>query len=265
MITNKTYNRIISLAPSITETLFAIGFGGRMVGRTESCDWPFEAETVPVIGGFKSVTVQTILNHTPDMVIGTSLHKDILANVKSLSVDTTLIPAFAVYDAPSAIRKIGRAIGAESESETIALQIEERIARIKRKALSLTRQRVCYLCDIACPAWYSCPAAASVEFLNCTLAGRKAPQVQNSDDVVKKIIADTPGVFVIPECKKCLKECINPLLNSNSMLTEYISLQKPRKAFIESKLLGRAGPRAAQALDELGRAIFGSSWEMETL
>ena len=62
--------RIISLVPSITETLFALGIGERVVGVTEYCTHPPDAvATVPKIGGTKNPQLETILALSPDIVI----------------------------------------------------------------------------------------------------------------------------------------------------------------------------------------------------
>ena len=62
--------RVVSLAPSITETLFALGFGERLVGVTNYCDYPPEALKIPKIGDFVSPNIEAIMAKTPDVVIG---------------------------------------------------------------------------------------------------------------------------------------------------------------------------------------------------
>ncbi|MEM1347293.1 MAG: helical backbone metal receptor [Myxococcota bacterium] len=62
--------RIVSLAPSLTETLFALGAGARVVGVTRFCDYPAEAKTLPKIGGFNDHDVEAILALNPDLVMG---------------------------------------------------------------------------------------------------------------------------------------------------------------------------------------------------
>ena len=68
--------RIVSLAPSVTETLFALGFGDRLVGVTTSCDYPAEARKIPKIGGFMSPSLETIVAKRPSIVIGVSSATD---------------------------------------------------------------------------------------------------------------------------------------------------------------------------------------------
>src|SRR5581483_11779669 len=68
--------RIVSLAPSVTETIFALGFGDRLVGVTTYCDYPAAARRLPKIGSFTSPSLEAILARRPDLVIGVSSATD---------------------------------------------------------------------------------------------------------------------------------------------------------------------------------------------
>jgi iron complex transport system substrate-binding protein len=62
--------RVVSVSPSTTETLFAIGAGDRVVGRSRFCDWPPEATKLPVVGGVLDANFETIVQLEPDLVVG---------------------------------------------------------------------------------------------------------------------------------------------------------------------------------------------------
>jgi iron complex transport system substrate-binding protein len=62
--------RVVSLTPSTTETMFAIGAGDRLVGRSRYCDWPEEAKKLPQVGGYVDPSFEAILALSPDLVIG---------------------------------------------------------------------------------------------------------------------------------------------------------------------------------------------------
>ena len=62
--------RVVSLSPSTTETLFVIGAGDRVVGRSRYCDWPPEVAKLPVIGGYVDPSFEAILALRPDLVTG---------------------------------------------------------------------------------------------------------------------------------------------------------------------------------------------------
>ena len=65
----RTPERIVSMAPNVTEILFALGLGGRVVGVTRFCDWPPEAKAIPKIGGLIDPNIEVIRSLDPDLVI----------------------------------------------------------------------------------------------------------------------------------------------------------------------------------------------------
>lgn len=249
------FTRIVSLAPSITETLFSLGLGDRIVGKTEQCDWPSECSKIPTVGSFGTVAVDDILSLNPDLVLGTTLHRRLIEEMRCNNISAQMIPPKPVYEAPEVIRLIGNLTGAIHASNALANKVSDEINTVKNSAASFRSISVCYLCNIACPVWYSCPIAACVEFLNCRLAGRKRSEQL---DIVDSIIADKPQRIIIPQCGKCKETCIDPLLKGNSTLQTYIKTNDVPVVTLTSKLIARPGPRAAQALHDLGKTIFDS-------
>lgn len=249
------FTRIVSLAPSITETLFSLGLGDRIVGKTEQCDWPKECSKIPTVGSFSYVTVDDILSLNPDLVLGTTLHQRLIEELKNKKISAEMIPPKPVYEAPEVIRLVGTFTGAIHASNVLANKVSDEINDVKKSAASFPSISVCYLCNIACPVWYSCPIASCVEFLNCRLAGRKRTEQL---EIVDSIIADKPQRIIIPQCGKCKEICIDPLLKGTSTLQAYIKTNDVPVVTITSKLLARSGPRAAQALNDLGKTIFDS-------
>jgi len=125
-----TPQRIISLAPSITEILFEIGAGGQVVGRTDYCDYPEEAKALPSIGGFsaEAMSIETIISLEPDLVIGGSIYQ---AEVIKALTDAG-IPAFVSQPANLAEIKdslglIGQITGHADEAKASADAMQSRI------------------------------------------------------------------------------------------------------------------------------------------
>ncbi|HLM73772.1 MAG TPA: ABC transporter substrate-binding protein, partial [Polyangiaceae bacterium] len=61
--------RVISLSPSTTEAVFAIGAGALLVGRSKHCDFPPEAQTLPVVGGYSDPSLEAIIGINPTVVV----------------------------------------------------------------------------------------------------------------------------------------------------------------------------------------------------
>lgn len=262
MNTGTSFKRIVSLAPSITETLFALGAGNRLVGRTRQCDWPEQIKSIHIVGDFSAVTIKDIFEVEPDLVLGTTLHTQIMEQVKEHGIAAAAIPPYPAHQAPQAIRYIQKNINTTGSRTELADRLEMEINLIGESAQKLIPKTVCYLCNIACPSWYCCSIAASIEFLNCTVAGRSGSPDTSTSDIVEKIVDDGPGIVMSPQCSRCRVQCINPLLSEDNQLSRYIAQNNIPVVTLNSTLLARSGPRAALALRELGAMIHGLQWKL---
>ncbi len=130
IVLTETPQRIVSLAPSITEILFEIGAGGQVVGRTDYCNYPKEALALPSIGGFsaEAISLETIISLEPDLVIGGSIYQ---AEVIKALTDAG-VPAFVSQPANLAEIKdslglIGKITGHADEAAASADEMQARI------------------------------------------------------------------------------------------------------------------------------------------
>ena len=138
--------RIVSLAPSVTETLFALGFGSRLVGVTTHCDYPAEARKIAKIGGFISPSLEVIVAKRPDLVIGVSSATDPVKarEMERLGLKVTLLSLATVGDILSSMRTIARLLGDQQAGEKLVNkitgqfdQVKSRVARAPRRTALL--------------------------------------------------------------------------------------------------------------------------------
>ena len=107
--------RIVSLAPSVTETIFALGEGDRVVAVTRFCDHPPSVTDLPEVGGLTDVDVELVLSLEPDLVVGVD-NKTAGAldrTLKRADVETLFLPVENLADVRGAIETLGARLGAE--------------------------------------------------------------------------------------------------------------------------------------------------------
>jgi len=129
------YNRIISLAPSNTEILYALGAQDKLVACTRYCDFPQEAAKKPRIGGWLDIKEQLIMKHKPDLLLTstfvqnkiTDKYKKLGLNIEAL-MPTTLVGVF------NSIRKIGKLVGKDKEADDLVKSLTKKINEIKEKS-----------------------------------------------------------------------------------------------------------------------------------
>src|SRR5687768_4534143 len=105
--------RIVSLVPSDTYTLFALGAGERVVGRTTWCELPAEAASVPTVGGTKDVDVDAVLALEPDFVVANQEENTRGALEKLADQRITVLVSLPrrVADGVAHVARLARALG----------------------------------------------------------------------------------------------------------------------------------------------------------
>lgn len=121
--------RIISLAPAMTEIIFSLGLGERVVGVTTVCDRPGEARSKTKIGGMANPSLEAIVALKPDIVVMTSdgNPKSIADRLHKLGIRTHVFTSRRLTEIPAGIREMGQALGAQSAAGRLAENIEKTI------------------------------------------------------------------------------------------------------------------------------------------
>ena len=136
--------RIVSLSPSTTETLFVIGAGDRVVGRSRYCDWPPEALKLPQIGGYVDPSFEAILALRPDLVTGARgpAGAAMSERLEARGIATFLpqTESFAQIDAM--ILGLGERTGRPKEAKATALALDARVAAVEKAVATRPRVRV---------------------------------------------------------------------------------------------------------------------------
>ena len=135
--------RIVSLAPSVTESLFALGFGNRIVGVTTYCDYPAEAQKLPKIGGFINPSLEAIAAQRPDLVIGVndSNHPVKAREMERLGLKVALVSVNSVDDILNSIKSIAYMIGSPEAGEKLVRKIKQQFDEVQKRVASAPRRR----------------------------------------------------------------------------------------------------------------------------
>lgn len=127
--------RVVSLAPSVTETLFALGLNDRLVGVTTFCDYPAEARQLPQIGAFMNPSLEAIVTKRPDLVIGVIGATDPVQarEMERLGLKVALISVVGLNDILNSIKSIARLLGREEAGERLVTRIGAQIQEVKKR------------------------------------------------------------------------------------------------------------------------------------
>jgi iron complex transport system substrate-binding protein len=112
--------RIVSLAPNLTETLFALGQGGRVVGVDDYSVWPPEVAGKARLGGLFNPNLERIVALRPDLAVALPSERDIADKLRRLGVDALIVPAESLADVERSFRSIAARCGEAPAGERLA-------------------------------------------------------------------------------------------------------------------------------------------------
>lgn len=129
-------HRIVSLSPTTTELLFAIGAGDRVVGRTRWCDYPAAALAVTSVGDGMPPNVEAVLAQTPDLVLlyRSPQNAEALRLFRAAGVATMQLTLNHLADVGRVARLLGRVTGRAAAGDSLATTLDATLGRERREA-----------------------------------------------------------------------------------------------------------------------------------
>jgi iron complex transport system substrate-binding protein len=139
--------RIVSLAPSLTETVFALELGDRLVGVTDYCDYPPEARTRARVGGPINPNLEQIVSLHPDVVLATRAlnRRETVEALDRLGFAVYTTDPHTVEEVIASTRGLGKALGTEPHAEALAESLERRLAELQKRLAGRTPKRVFFV------------------------------------------------------------------------------------------------------------------------
>lgn len=147
--------RIVSMAPNLTETLFTLSLGDRVVGVTRYCLHPPAAaerattlgEQRPTIGGHLDPNFEAVVTLRPDLVVLLREQADLVDSFAKLGIPTLTVSDNGLPEIYAAIERIGTACGAADRAQRLVDDMRRRVQRIKQRTAGLPRPRVLLVID----------------------------------------------------------------------------------------------------------------------
>ncbi len=133
--------RIVSLAPSNTEMLFALGIEEKVVGVTDICDYPAGATAKEKVGSFATPSVEKIVGLRPDLVVAASLHRTAGEQLAALGIPVIVLNAESIQGVLANAELLGRVAGAERGAQRVKRQINDDIRIVDERLKTVTNEQ----------------------------------------------------------------------------------------------------------------------------
>jgi iron complex transport system substrate-binding protein len=247
--------RIISLAPSITETLYALGLGDRIAGVTSYCDFPPEARAKEKVGDTIHPDLERIIGLKPDLVlVSTSSQLEGLATrLDQLGIPVYVSNPRTVEQVVASIRAIGDLTGSNPAAAKLTSEMERRISEVQQRANGLPRPRVLYVLQVG-----PLITAGRDTFINdlIRVSGGDSISSQETSDYPQfsreTVIARAPELIVAPGSHGTEIVNVDELKRDFAMTP---AVRHRRIVLVDPDLVDRPGPRIVDGLDALSKAM----------
>lgn len=245
---------IVSLAPSNTEILYALGLGDKVVGVTEYCNYPPEAAEKPKVGGFSDVDTEKVTELAPDLILVANIHvTEVVPALEKLGLTVVVIDPPDIPGVLEGIRLVGKITGQEEQAESLTAGLQERIDAVAKAVEGREKPRVFW--ELSSDLWTAGPGS----FINDLIvraggeniaAGAEAPWAQLSNEAI--IDADPQVIFLAdhPYGETVESVAARPGWGQISALVNGRIIEVE-----DTDIFSRPGPRVVDALELAARAL----------
>lgn len=238
--------RIVSLTPSNTEILFALGLGDKVVGVTKYCDYPPDAVKKPKVGE-SNVSLEKVIALKPDLVLVHSfLNNTETARLKSLGIKALGTDPKTFSEVTADIRRIGKATGASEKAEILADSMDKSIQSIKDRPHSGKKTKTLVVIQTS-PLWVAGPETFVDEMITCANGENIANDAKAGFNLFSSetAFARNPDLIIVtrPEDKAYFE--------NNSVWKKTNAVRNSRVELIDPDLILRPGPRLVKGLAKL--------------
>lgn len=247
--------RVVSISPSTTEAVYAVGAGPQMVGRSRYCDWPPEVMKLPEVGGFVDPSFEAILALRPDLVVGargpagSAIADRLLA--RGIATWFPETESFSAIDAM--ILGVGERTGHADAARTAVAALDARIAKIEAAVASLPKTRVLLVFGLA-PLSVAGPSSFADELVrrgggtNVVTEGGAYPTLG-----VERVLALDPDVIINAAMME--EGSADRLSKTAPGWNRVRAVQTDRVVTLKDEVVLRPGPRIGEGLDQIAKAI----------
>lgn len=247
--------RIVSLVPSATELIFALGGEDRLVGRTDYCDYPPAARAKPSVGGMVNPSLETIVTLKPDLVIATTSGNrlDTFTKLEQVGIAVYAVHAHRIAEMLDVTRRLGELTGRQAAVGPFVAGIERRLNAVANAVRPYPRPRVLY---VLWPEPLLVPAKGALLTELIGLAGGESITKDERGDYprfsVEAAVVRAPELILLANHGS---PQAGPSREKWDRLVSLPAVKSKRIQPIDGSLVHRYGPRVVDGVEALARAI----------
>lgn len=259
LVIDRKPERIVSLAPSNTEMLFALGLGDYVVGVSEYCSYPDEALEKQKAGSFAKPNIEKIVALNPHLVVAVPLQDEELERLMELDIPVLVLDPTTLEEIYDALMLVGVATGYEENAEMLVSEMKERIEQVREKvsALASTEKTRVYYEVYADPLMSVGWNSVIHELIKAAGGENIFADLETSYPKIsgEAVLERDPEVIIFPNYHGT-EEVLADEITSRPGWSVITAVKEERVVGIDPDIVSRSGPRVVEAVEELATIIY---------
>ena len=251
--------RIVSAAPTVTEILFALGAGDRLVAVTDQCDYPPEAKGLPRIGGFWTPSVEKVLGAQPDLVMGQRGNPpDFVATLRRSGAPVFTIDPQTLDDIYATIRQVARVIGDDGAGDELLAQMAARLGAVSAAIADVPQEArpTAFLVLQVMPPWTAGSGTFQDDAIRAAGGRNVAADVRGFKAYSMESLVAKDSDFLLLSTMEGDTERMKREVMEHPALRQLTAVKEGRVLLLEADPLMRAGPRIVEAVEAMAQAFY---------
>ena len=264
-ITKYPLGRIVSLAPSCTEILFALGLGEKVVGVDTYSDYPPEVEervsagNLTIVGSFSHISIETVLGLKPDLILATGgVQRTVVESLEGLGLPVVVLYPEKFNDVLADISLAGKATGQIDKAEALVADMQKRVQEIVDKTRDAPRPRV-YVEYFFNGGYWSFGSESYTNELISMAGGVNvfagfAPKILTTS--TEEVVKANPEIIIISKGIMATSCGLTPeVIKERPGWSKIYAVQNDQIYKIDESIITRGGPRMIEGLEGLAKLI----------
>jgi len=254
---NSAPQRIVSHVPAITEMLYALGLGDRVVGVSDYDDYPPEVKEKPSVGNYFNPSVENIVALNPDLVV-TDGHSDTIQQLDNLHINYIVIDPQNMEGIIKDINLLGQVAGVEQKAQQVIDAMNSQLSYIESKIEGLPKIKIFYAVDMTDPnnPWTAGPGSM-IDWMITAAGGSNVAANVSGDYVqysIEQIVKDDPQIIIYPEVHGT-EYITSDTFKDHPAWSKTTAVMQGNICSIDADMVSRFGPRITEGLLEMATLI----------
>ena len=261
VIFDQPAQRIVSIAPSNTEVLFAIGAGAQVIGRDEFSDYPDQAKQLPSVGGgYGALDMETMVSLKPDLVLASQLTPaEQVQAIEKLGLKVFLLPnPNTIEDMFANLLEVGKITGTEAQAQTLIDGLKTRVVAVDAKVAAVQQKPVVfYELDSTDPnaPWTAGPGSFIDALINRAGGVNLGAKLKDSyaQISIEQLLVDQPDIIIAGDYT--WGGVTAEAIKARQSWADLQAVKQDKVYIFDDNLISRPGPRLVDGLEAMEKLL----------